>query len=204
MMQLAQKYGGWLLLLFHVIGILLFVIDPANAKLSYVTLILCGIVLFTAEINNRLVIVPLILIFAMGFWVELFGTATAVLFGVYWYGDALGTTQYGVPIVIGINWYVIVVSSGSIAKRMVKNKYVQIVITAALCVFMDFLIEPVAMKYNFWQWLDGVVPLWNYICWFLFSLLFATVYLQISTTRNRPAELLWFIWIPFFLLLNWL
>jgi len=203
-MNVVQKYGTWVLLLFHVIGFTLFLIDPNFAKLSYLTLILSGVVLFLAEIKGRLVFVPFVLIFAFGFYIELFGTSTGILFGEYWYGDSLGMKNQGVPIVIGVNWYVIVVASGSIAKRIVTTKYLQILIAALLCVFMDFLIEPVAMKYDFWDWVNGEIPLSNYIWWFVFSLLFTTIYLQISSTRNRPAEWLWVIWVPFFLLLNWL
>lgn len=103
-----------------------------------------------------------------------------------------------------MNWFAIVVSSASIARRITRRISIQILLTALLCTLMDFLIEPVAMKYDFWQWQNDIVPVQNYIAWFIFSLVFAAVYLLSSKTRNKPGEILWILWIPFFILLNWL
>jgi putative membrane protein len=36
---------------------------------------------------------------------------------------------------------------------------------------LDFLVEPVAMKLGFWSWEDGIIPLQNYIMWFVTSIL---------------------------------
>ena len=36
---------------------------------------------------------------------------------------------------------------------------------------LDYLIEPVAMKYDFWDWSQNKVPLQNYFMWFLVSIL---------------------------------
>jgi len=203
-MTVIQKYGAWVLLLFHVIGLVLFQIDPSNAELSYLTLYLCAIVLFLAESNVFRAIIPLLVIFVGGYVVEFIGVSTGILFGNYHYGSALGYKFLSIPIVIGMNWFAIVVSSASIARRITRRISIQIVLTALLCTLMDFLIEPVAMKYDFWQWQNDIVPVQNYIAWFIFSLVFAAVYLLSSKTRNKPGEILWILWIPFFILLNWL
>ncbi len=203
-MTVIQKYGAWVLLLFHVIGLVLFQIDPRNAELSYLTLYLCAIVLFLAESNVFRAIIPLLVIFVGGYVVEFIGVSTGILFGNYHYGSALGYKFLSIPVVIGMNWFAIVVSSASIARRITRRISIQIVLTALLCTLMDFLIEPVAMKYDFWQWQNDIVPVQNYIAWFIFSLVFAAVYLLSSKTRNKPGEILWILWIPFFILLNWL
>jgi len=203
-MTVIQKYGAWVLLLFHVIGLVLFQIDPSNAELSYLTLYLCAIVLFLAESNVFRAIIPLLVIFVGGYVVEFIGVSTGILFGNYHYGSALGYKFLSIPIVIGMNWFAIVVSSASIARRITRRISIQIILTALLCTLMDFLIEPVAMKYDFWQWQNDIVPVQNYIAWFIFSLVFAAVYLLSSKTRNKPGEILWILWIPFFILLNWL
>jgi len=203
-MTVIQKYGAWVLLLFHVIGLVLFQIDPSNAELSYLTLYLCAIVLFLAESNVFRAIIPLLVIFVGGYVVEFIGVSTGILFGNYHYGSALGYKFLSIPIVIGMNWFAIVVSSASIARRITRRISIQILLTALLCTLMDFLIEPVAMKYDFWQWQNDIVPVQNYIAWFIFSLVFAAVYLLSSKTRNKPGEILWILWIPFFILLNWL
>ena len=203
-MTLAQKYGGWLLLLFHGIGLFLFIQNPENASMSYMNILLCGIVLFLAEAKQLQSIIPLTVIFIGGYLIEYIGVHTGIFFGDYQYGDALGTKLYGIPLIIGVNWYAIVVSSASIARKFSNNAYAQVIMTAILCTLMDYLIEPVAIRYGFWNWNQSDIPLSNYIWWFVFSVIFAAVYIFSSRYKNRPGELLWMIWVVFFILLNWI
>jgi putative membrane protein len=43
--------------------------------------------------------------------------------------------------------------------------------SACLLVLLDILIEPVAI-YNFWSWNETIVPIKNYIAWFIISFIF--------------------------------
>lgn len=201
-MTVVQKYGVWLLLLFHIIGYILFVQDAENAKLTYLNIWLCGVVVLLSEKIEIRTLIPLIVIFAGGFLAELSGVHTGVLFGDYQYGEALGWPIAGIPIVMGMNWYATVVTSSSVAIRIVKNKWLQVLIAALLCTGLDLLIEPVAIKYDFWAWGGGDIPLQNYIAWFIFSFIFAAVYIFSTKVKNNTAAYLWFIWLIFFLLLN--
>jgi len=201
-MKIVQKYGVWLLLLFHIIGYILFIQNPENAKLTYMNIWLCGIVVFLSEKLEARALIPLVLIFAGGFFAELSGVHTGVLFGEYQYGEALGTPIYGIPIVMGMNWYATIVTSSSLAIRITKNKWLQILLAALLCVGLDLLIEPVAIKYDFWAWGGGDIPIQNYIAWFVFSVIFAAIYIFNTRVKNNTATGLWFIWLLFFLLLN--
>lgn len=202
-MTLAQKYGGWLLLLFHGIGLFLFIQNPENASMTYLNILLCGVVLYLAESKHLNALFPLIVIFIGGYLVEYVGVHTGIFFGDYQYGDSLGIKVNGIPLIIGINWYAIVVSSAAVARNFSKNTLTQIVMTAILCTLMDYLIEPVAIRYDFWNW-NGDIPLSNYIWWFVFSIVFAAVYIYSSRNKNRPGEMLWMIWVVFFILLNWI
>lgn len=201
-MKPVQKYGVWLLLLFHIIGYILFIQDAENAKLTYMNIWLCGTVVFLSEKLEPRALIPLVFIFAGGFFAEFSGVHTGVLFGEYQYGEALGMPIYGIPIVMGMNWYATVVTSSSVAIRVTNNKWLQILLAAILCVGLDLLIEPVAIKYDFWAWGGGDIPIQNYIAWFVFSLIFAAVYIFNTRVKNNTAVSLWFIWLLFFLLLN--
>ena len=114
-MRIVQQYGIWLLLLFHIIGYILFIQDAENAKLTYMNIWLCGTVVFFSEKLEGRALIPFVLIFAGGFLAELSGVHTGVLFGEYQYGEALGTPLWGIPIVMGMNWYATVVTSSSLA-----------------------------------------------------------------------------------------
>lgn len=201
-MKIVQKYGVWILLIFHIIGYILFVQDAENAKLTYMNIWLCGAVVFLSEKVSLQALIALIVIFTGGFLAELSGVHTGVLFGEYKYGEALGTPLYGIPIVMGMNWYATIVTSSSVAIRITRNKWLQALLAALFCTGLDILIEPVAIKYDFWAWGGGNIPIQNFVAWFGFSLIFSLVYVFSTRVKNNSALGLWFIWLAFFLLLN--
>ena len=57
------------------------------------------------------------------------------------------------------------------ANRIAQNTSFQVLYAAVFMVGLDFLIEPVAMKYGFWSWHQNEVPLQNYFMWLLVSIL---------------------------------
>jgi putative membrane protein len=199
-MSKLHTYTISILLLFHAIGIYLFLNTPDAASLTYVNMSLCATVLFIAQDQRK--VLPLIIIALGGFAIEWVGVHTGVLFGEYDYGASLGYKALGIPIVIGLNWYCVVLSSVSISNYLTVNKVVKAVIAALLCTFLDFLIEPIAIRYDFWSWGGNEIPIYNYVCWFGFSFIFALLYLRYSAKPNKTATALFFIWLVFFTLLN--
>jgi putative membrane protein len=69
--------------------------------------------------------------------------------------------------------------------------------------FFDWLMEPVAIKLNYWSWTSADVPVYNYICWFIVSLLLLLVFHFASFEKqNKFAVNLLLIQAMFFLLLR--
>ena len=157
----------------------------------------------------------------MGIGVEIIGTSTGWLFGQYRYGTVLGPAIKNVPLIIGVNWFIIIYCCGvSIHTMLTKltaklseqtgkpSKVIQtlsvVVDGATLAVISDWLIEPVAVKLGYWQWLGNEeIPLYNYVCWFAISiiLLYIFQYLQFGR-QNKFAVNLLLIQSMFFLLLR--
>jgi bisanhydrobacterioruberin hydratase len=191
-----------ILVLFHVIGTAIMLLYPEGAKLSYLNLMLCGFLLFLAETHYFRAAVSFLIIFIGGFVVEYLGVHTGLLFGNYNYGAALGPKYEEIPLVIGVNWFCIVLASSALLYSIKFNLVLKAILAGALCTLMDFLIEPVAIKLDFWDWENGIIPIWNYICWFGFSSLFAFIYLSFTKSRNKAAQSLFFIWVVFFSILN--
>ena len=75
---------------------------------------------------------------------------------------------------------------------------------ATLAVFFDWIMEPVAVKLGYWQWLgDGEIPLYNYICWFIISMMLLFVFHRLPLDKeNKFAVNLLLIQAMFFLLLR--
>ena len=42
-------------------------------------------------------------------------------------------------------------------------------------VIFDWFLEPLAIRLGFWKW-DGEIPVYNYICWFVISLLLLALF----------------------------
>ncbi|MEJ6598798.1 MAG: carotenoid biosynthesis protein [Crocinitomicaceae bacterium] len=202
-MKPRTKYNLIVLIIFHVVGLILFATDPNASRLSYVTLLISGAALIIDEGINLRKAAVLFSIFVLGYSVELIGIKTGFFFGEYSYDTALGSKFLGVPLIIGLNWVIIVAASSSIIKYFIKKPLIlQALLAAALCTLLDFIIEPIAISYNFWTWTDGTIPFYNYLCWFGFSFLFSTMYLYRNKEINKTGIIIYIIWTNFFIILN--
>mgnify|MGYP000577580540 CR=1 FL=1 len=105
---------------------------------------------------------------AIGSWsygqVVVSGVSPVAIQGNYEYGNALGIKLMGVPIIIGLNWIVVIAASYSFCSTFIKNKSALIVTSAIAATMMDVFIEPVAIKYGFWSWENNIIPIFNFIC----------------------------------------
>ncbi len=191
-----------ILLLFHCIGLVIMLTSEDGAQLSYLNLALCGILLFLSEANYVKAMLPLLVIFVGGFVVEYIGVHTGLLFGNYQYGASLGPKFEQIPLIIGINWYCIVLASSALVHSLNVHILVKSILAGALSTGLDYIIEPVAVKLDFWKWDGGLIPVWNYICWFGFASIFAFIYFKFSPTKNKPAQSLFLIWLVFFTILT--
>ena len=137
-----------------------------------------------------------------GFFIEVIGTKTGIIFGEYYYGKSLGIKMLDVPLIIGINWLLLIyVISGFLS--FVNNIYVFSALAAFIMTSLDYLIEPVAVKLDFWQWQNGIIPAQNYIAWFIISiLLFYSFRKFTGRINNTFSNVVLFIQFAFFLTLN--
>lgn len=120
---------------------------------------------------------------AVGFGVEVVGIRTGLLFGFYQYGSALGPKWLGVPLLIGVNWLILTYSTGVLARYLPLPDFLRAVVATLLMVGLDACIEPVAVRYDFWQWRFDVIPLQNFKGWFAVALI-----LQVFFNRTQFAK----------------
>ena len=173
-----------------------------------VNLLLMFLLLAWNEISvNRQWLIFLAVAFFTGFVTEIIGVNTGWLFGYYTYGSLLGPKLLGVPFLIGVNWFCIVYCSLQLVLNSIpalKTTSVGASLFAAFfATLFDWMMEPVAMVLGYWQWDNGVVPLYNYVCWFLISFLLSIIYFRISQfPKNAFAMPLLVIQFLFFLVLR--
>ena len=143
-----------------------------------------------------------VIAFVVGFGVEYVGVNHQLIFGNYQYGNTLGIKLWNIPLMIGVNWFITMYSIATIFTGQVSATRFAFV-CAMTAVFLDWLMEPVAIHYDFWNWQDGHVPLSNYIGWFIVSAILFTIFNRLNVARsNRFALPFLIIESVFFLVLN--
>ncbi|QHS54442.1 carotenoid biosynthesis protein [Mucilaginibacter sp. 14171R-50] len=171
-MSIAPRIAVGVIILFHAVGLVGLSL-PATRPLFlqvvpwHLLLMLLTIVFGHYKLSGRFKAFILV-VFWLGFFAEWIGVHKGWLFGNYAYGTTLGVKMFDIPLMIGVNWFLLVYSAGVTMQRSgLKNGFVRVVTGAGLLVLLDVLIEPVAIKFNYWQWIAGSIPLKNYACWFL-------------------------------------
>lgn len=127
--------------------------------------------------------------FVVGFGVEWLGVHTQLIFGSYWYGASLGWKIDQIPILIGVNWLILSYCVGVLSHRLPYANAIKALIGASIMVGLDILIEPVAIYYDFWQWEDNIIPISNYICWFIVAYLLCLTFHKLSFQKKNPMAL---------------
>lgn len=145
----------------------------------------------------------ILLVTVAGFAVELAGVKTGKIFGAYQYGPALGVKFGNVPLMIGINWLIMVLCSMSLADHLPWGDLGKSVAGSLAMTSLDFLIEQVAPRYHFWYFDNLDVPLKNYVAWFAIGLLFHYFGRQLEIKTSNPLGIPVFIMMfLFFLILS--
>ncbi|MBB6130255.1 carotenoid biosynthesis protein [Mucilaginibacter lappiensis] len=167
----SQRVSIIIIILFHVVGLIgcsLPATDVLFLKLVPWHLLLMTVVIMYNhnQLGSRFFLFVL-LVFIIGFTAELIGVHTGWLFGNYAYGETLGIQLFRIPLMIGVNWFLLIYSTGVLLQRSrIKNSIVRILAGAAIMLLLDVLIEPIAIHFDYWHWTNNHIPIKNYVCWF--------------------------------------
>jgi len=140
---------------------------PVVLLMSFVAILLFHRSLNTK--NTRFVFFTIILV---SYLVEVAAVNSQLIFGNYIYGNGLGLKVFSTPLVIGINWAMLVYCSASIMERFKLHVIVQIFFSSVIMILYDVVLESVAPFLDMWYWNRNTVPLQHYLAWFILALLF--------------------------------
>jgi len=139
------------------------------------------------DFSQRFLVLSL-LVFSFGFSVEGIGVATGMLFGNYSYGNVFGFKLFETPVVIGVNWLFLALSTYGLVQYFTKKAIWLILLPPVLMTALDFLVEPVAMKLGFWSWENDIIPLQNYAMWFITSVIIHSIIWVFKPTINAKIS----------------
>lgn len=193
-LNITPKTAIIVIILFHAVGLVGFCI-PALRPLFlqlvpwHLLLMLVVTVLSHAGRDNKFYVF-IAIAFLLGFIAEWTGVHTGLLFGNYAYGKTLGLKLVEIPLMIGVNWFLLVYATGiTLQHSRLKSPIMRVLTGAAILVVLDLLIEPVAIKFDYWSWTDGTIPLKNYLCWFLLSAVMLFVFEAFKFKKQSRAGL---------------
>lgn len=109
------------------------------------------------------------------FLVAVVGINTGVLFGSFEYGSTLPTTVAQIPLVVPLNWAMLLLSAYGFFSNAVSQRHLRALLASVLVFLLNLLIQPVGVKLGYWVWDTGTIPVQNYISWFVVSIIFTQI-----------------------------
>jgi len=192
MIKKYQSYLLYFLILVYVSGSIGFVVNPPffSPFTPYTLLLTCFVFLIHSPLADKKFIIAFFSIAFLGFIIEVIGVKTGLIFGKYSYGNGLGIKLLDVPLIISINWAMLICAGIRIVSSIFANKIKVLVVAALLVTGIDLLIEQVAPKLNFWQFEGGLPGIHNYLGWIGVAFFISYFFYPTIIKGNRTVSLL--------------
>jgi len=158
--------------------------------------------LFHEKADLRIYLTGLV-IYLIGYTIESIGVNSGAIFGDYVYGKTLGIKLWNTPLMIGINWLLLIYSCWALTGIFTGNRLLRYLFGSALMVLYDIALEPVAIRLDMWNWYGEAVPMQNYTGWFLTAMILLIILdRSVGNIKNKIAPALFIIQFMFFIILN--
>jgi len=172
--------------------------------LTPVTLLITGLVVFYESLQDKKnnLLIWCVITYVFTFSLEAIGVNTGVIFGYYYYGKTLGIRIFNVPLIIGFNWVLVILGAVSIAQVFFKNFIISSFFAALLAVIFDLVLEPVAIKLNYWTWQNNIIPVQNYLTWFIIAFISTIIFYKLRVKISSSIFIhYFFVQLIFFIIL---
>ena len=192
MIKTYKSYLLYFLILVYISGSIGFVINPSffSPFTPYTLLLTCLVFLIHSPEADKKFILAFFSIAFLGYIFEVIGVKTGLIFGKYSYGNGLGIKLLEVPLIISINWAMLICAGIRIVSSIFANKITVLVVAALLVTLIDLLIEQVAPKLDFWQFENGFPGLHNYLGWIGVAFFISYFFYPIIIKANRKVSLI--------------
>ena len=192
MKEKYKSYFLYFLILVYVSGSIGFVVNPSffSPFTPYTLLLTCFVFLIHSPLADKKFIFAFFSIAFLGFIIEVIGVKTGFIFGKYSYGNGLGYKLLEVPLIISINWAILICAGIKIVSSIFVNKIKVLILAALLVTGIDLIIEQVAPKLDFWQFENGLPGLHNYLGWIGVTFFISYFFYPIIIKGNRTVSLI--------------
>ncbi|MFA7081197.1 MAG: carotenoid biosynthesis protein [Bacteroidales bacterium] len=195
------------IIIFYAVGIIGFSIKYTYGLFIHLTpivLLMSLALLFYYDRNNITTkkVIFYIFIYISSLFIEMYGVNTGILFGDYTYGKGLGIKIVETPILIGINWVLMIYITSSVFTKLKPNFLSQVIIPSSLMIGYDIIMERAAPKIDMWSWAGDSIPLQNFLMWGGLAILFHSIrYLLKIEIKNKMAAPIFIAQVLLFILI---
>lgn len=138
---------------------------------------------------------------AVGMTSEIIGVQRGWLFGDYFYEGIEGPCILGVPLVIGLNWVLLSICTGTLVAALFHHAWARVLFATLLMVGIDVLLERFAIAHRLWVWeRGGVPPLMNYATWAAVALVLQCLYVALWRDQGNKVAVVYLMVLTVFLL----
>jgi len=192
MLKTYKSYLLYFLILVYFSGSIGFIVNPPffSPFTPYTLLLTCSVFLIHSPLADKKFLFAFFSIAFLGFIIEVIGVKTGLVFGKYSYGDGLGFKLLDVPLIISINWAMLIFAGIRIVSSIFTNKIKILIVAALLVTVVDLLIEQVAPKLDFWQFDGGLPGLHNYLGWIGVAFFISYFFYPTIIKGNRSVSLI--------------
>jgi len=191
---------------FYCIGLLLFAI-PYTRELFYIlnpfNFILATAVIFWKHNQSRTRLAVLFgVIGVSSFIIESIGVNTGKIFGEYIYLHSLGPKVLNTPLIISLNWFMLIYITAGISDRLVNGKISKVLVGAMIMTGYDLIVELTAPAMGMWIFNGGMPPLQNYVAWLVLSFIFHAIFRLFKIeSEKKMSEMLYLTQLVFLLII---
>ncbi len=197
------------IVIFYIIGLIGFLIPETKHIFILITPLALLLSVYLLAIYHKPytqnTVLLFLLIYFLGYFIEVAGVKTSLIFGSYEYGKAMGVKVLETPLIIGINWLYLTYISVSIMNSFKTKPWVTILSAPLLMLIYDIVLEQVAPKMDMWNWQSSSVPIKNYFAWYIIGVVFVALFKLFKIEPNNPiAKVLFVSQFLFFFMLSFL
>jgi len=174
------------LAIFYLVGIFIHLNSVFSNLLKILTplfLLMSSALVIFEEKPSKQFFIWLSLSYLITLVIEIIGVKTGLIFGSYSYGKNLGVKLFDVPLIIGLNWVVLILASIGFVEKIKTSIYLKSFLVGIIMVVFDLLLEMSAPKLDYWFFDGGIIPTQNYISWFIISFILSYFYIRFRIRR---------------------
>lgn len=193
---ISMHFFGFWLMLWQPTSAFFVSLTPLNLMVSLF------VMLYFHHPYSRQFLLSCLLMWVGGFLIELAGVQTGLVFGRYAYGSPLGVQLWQTPLIIGVNWLLLIYALASVVAHRQWTLWQKALFIGASMTLLDVLIEPFAIHFGLWHWYGSYPPLQNYLAWFVAGTLLGVIFLWLNQNAlrgNRMATVVLLSQIVFFI-----